>query len=235
MHSQQPYSAWTVADASVEARADFIQKTYQHLALAILGFVGLEAFLLSLPGIDRLVATMLGTPYAWLIVLGLFMLVSHVATSWARSTTSLPQQYLGLVVYVAAEAVIFVPILYIAQMYAPDVIPKAAGVTLVVFGGLTAVVFVSKANFSFLGGILSVAGWAALGAILVSILFGFSLGTWFAAAMVVFAGGAIVYQTSNIVHEYQPGQHVAAALGLFASVALLFWYLLQLFMGGSRD
>jgi FtsH-binding integral membrane protein len=36
------------------------------------------------------------------------------------------------------------------------------------------------------------------------------------------------------MHEYRVGQHVAASLALFASVALLFWYILQLLMS-SRD
>ena len=237
MHVKDPFNppdAWTVAQSPAEERAEFIQKTYQHLALAILAFVGIEALLLSIPGIENLVATMLGGRFSWFIVLALFMVVSHVANSWAHSSTSLSTQYLGLGLYVVAQAVIFVPILFIAQMYAPDVIPKAAGVTLVVFGGLTAWVLGTKQDFSFLRGILNVMSLAALGAIGMSLLFGFNLGTWFSAAMVVFAGGAIVYQTSNLVHEYRPGQHVAAALGLFASIALMFWYVLRIFMG-SRD
>jgi FtsH-binding integral membrane protein len=60
-------------------------------------------------------------------------------------------------------------------------------------------------------------------------LFGMALGTWFSVGMVVFAGGAVLYHTSNVLHRYQPGQHVAAALSLFASVALMLWYMVQLF------
>ncbi|MEM7675469.1 MAG: Bax inhibitor-1 family protein, partial [Myxococcota bacterium] len=190
MHANDPFNssnAWTVAQAPVEERAEFIQKTYQHLAMAIAGFVVLEAVLLNLPGIDQLVATMLGGRWTWLIVLGLFMGVSHIATNWAQSSTSLSKQYMGLGLYVVAEAIIFVPILFIASRYAPDVIPKAGGITLLTFGGLTAMVFMTKTNFSFLGGMLSVAGWAAMGAIGVSLIFGFNLGTWFSVAMVVFA------------------------------------------------
>jgi FtsH-binding integral membrane protein len=52
--------------------------------------------------------------------------------------------------------------------------------------------------------------------------------------MVAFAGAAILYETSNILHHYRPNQHVAASLSLFASVALLFWYVLRIFMG-SRN
>ena len=237
MTNQNPFNppdAWTVAQSPAEERADFIQKTYQHLALAIVAFVGVEALLLNIPGVENLIRTMLGGRFAWFIVLALFMLVSHVATSWAQSATSLSQQYLGLGLYVFAQAVVFLPLLFIAKVYAPDVIPKAAGVTLVVFGGLTVSVLGTKADFSFMRGILNVVSMAALGAIGMSLLFGFNLGTWFSVAMVVFAGGSIVYQTSNILHEYRPGQHVAAALALFASVALMFWYILRLFLG-SRD
>jgi FtsH-binding integral membrane protein len=39
-----------------------------------------------------------------------------------------------------------------------------------------------------------------------------------------------------VLHHYRVGQHVAASLALFASVALLFWYILQLLMSlTSRD
>ncbi len=227
---------WSVAQTSAQERADFIQKTYQHLALAILAFMGLEALLLNMPGIGNLVATMAGNQISWLVVLGLFIAASYVATSWAQSTTSLTQQYMGLGLYVVAEAIIFVPILYIAAYVVPHqhVIEKAAIVTLVTFGGLTAMVFITRANFGFLRGMLTVVSMAAMGTIVVSLLFGLNLGTWFSAGMIVLAGGSIVYQTSNILHEYRPGQHVAAALGLFASVALMFWYVLRLFLG-SRD
>ena len=237
MHVKDPsydQATWSVAQQPAEARAEFIQKTYTHLALAIVAFIGIEAALLSTPGIENLAAAMMGTRWSWFIVLALFMIVSNVATSWAHNATSLSSQYWGLGLYVVAQAIIFVPMLYIAKMYAPDVIPKAAGVTLLTFGGLTASVFGTKADFSFLRGILNVISMVALGAIGMSLLFGFNLGTWFSAAMVVFAAGAIVYQTSNIIHEYRPGQHVAAALGLFASIALLFWYVLRLFLA-SRD
>ena len=59
------------------------------------------------------------------------------------------------------------------------------------------------------------------------------LGLIFSGVMVVFAGAAILYNTSNIMHHYNEAQYVAASLSLFASVALLFWYVLRIFM--SRD
>ena len=88
-------------------------------------------------------------------------------------------------------------------------------------------------DFSFLAPILAIGGFAALGFIVASAFFGFSLGSVFAFVMVAFAGTAILYETSNVLHRFNTNQHVAASLTLFASVALLFWYILSIF--SSRD
>ena len=48
--------------------------------------------------------------------------------------------------------------------------------------------------------------------------------------MVLLASISILYSTSNIIHHYGTEQYVAASLGLFASVALLFWYVLRIIM-----
>ena len=63
---------------------------------------------------------------------------------------------------------------------------------------------------------------------------------WYESGRLVHVGdgrfrrGYILYYTSNILHQYRTDQYVAAALALFASVALLFWYVIQIFMA-SRD
>jgi FtsH-binding integral membrane protein len=190
----------------------------------------LEAILLNLSGIESLVGLMVGTRYGWLVVLGLFMFVSYIAESWARSAVSPITQYLGLGLYVVAQSIIFVPLLYIARIYDPGIITSAGTATLGLFGVLTAVVFITRKDFSFLRTVLVFGSFAALGLIVVAILFQFSLGPIFTYAMIALACGYILYHTSNVMHHYRIGQHVAAALALFASVALLFWYILQLFM-----
>lgn len=222
------------AQAAADERSEFISKTYLHLAGAIGLFVVLEAVLLNLPGIENLVGLMIGSKVGWLVVLGLFMLVSYVADNWARSAQSLTTQYLGLGLYVLAESVIFVPLLFIAQAMAPQAISTAAVTTFALFGVLTAIVFTTRKDFSFLRGILMFGGFAALGLIAVAILFGFNLGPIFTYAMIALACGYILYDTSNVLHHYRIGQHVAAALALFASVALLFWYILRLFMSNRE-
>ena len=232
-YAENPYRSplgVLAAQAAVDERSAFITKTYAHLAGAIGLFVVLEAILLQMPGIEGLVRMMIGTHYGWLVVLGLFMLVSYVAESWAQSAVSQTTQYMGLGLYVVAEAVIFLPILYIARTVDPGIIPSAAMATLALFGGLTAVVFVTRKDFSFLRTVLLFGGLAALGLIVVAVVFQFALGPIFTYAMIALACGYILYHTSNVLHHYRIGQHVAASLALFASVALLFWYILQLFL-----
>ena len=230
---QREFSA---AEALPEERATFIRKTYAHLAMAVLAFGALTSIMVTSPAAQTLTNTMLGTRYSWLIVLGLFMGVSWLAQSWATSTTSRYMQYMGLLLFTVAESIIFIPLLFMASYYSSDgflTIVKAGVVTLGLFLGLTAVVLMTRKDFSFLGPILMVGGFVALGFIASGIIFGFSLGNIFAFAMVAFAGAAILYETSNMLHRYRTDQYVAASLGLFASVALLFWYILSIFY--SRD
>lgn len=228
---ENPYaSPYTVAAQPVNVRAEFIKKTYLHLAGAIGVFALLEAIFLQIPAMRALASTMVGGKFSWLVVIGLFMVASMVAQKWANSGTSRGIQYAGLVLLSTAYAILFLPIMLFATAFAPEVISQAAIVTLAMTVGITVIAFTTKKDFSFLGGFLKIGGIAALGLIVASMIFGFSLGIWFCAAMVVFASVAILKDTSDIIHHYGTNQYVAASLGLFASVALLFWYVLQILL-----
>jgi FtsH-binding integral membrane protein len=235
-HNENSYAATaarhqqSVADADVATRVTFIRRTYSHLAAAIGALVGVEALLFATGVHETLVPLMLGTPYSWLIVLGLFMAVGHIANKWAMSPHSKPMQYAGLGLYVAVQAVIFLPLISMGLAYQPTAIPAAAIVTLVVFAALTAIVFISKEDFSFMRIGLMVAGFLAMGGIGASILFGFTLGVWFSVFMVGLSAAYILYYTGNVLHHYQTNQHVAASLALFSAVALMFWYVLSIFL-----
>jgi FtsH-binding integral membrane protein len=177
---------------------------------------------------ERIARTMMGLP--WFAILGAFMLVSWIASTAAHRAVSMSAQYAALAAYVLAEALIFVPLLFIANHMAPGVIASAAWVTALGFGGLTAVAFLSRKDFSFLGALLRWVAVGALIAIVAGLIFGFQLGTWFSVGMIVFAGAAILYDTSNVIRTYPEDRHVAASLQLFASVMLLFWYVIRLFL-----
>jgi FtsH-binding integral membrane protein len=235
-----PYRTFgmVAAQAETNERASFIRQTYAHLLGAVLAFAGIEAVLLNTAAAEQLTRLMLSNgQLGWLVVLGAFIGVSYLANHWATSATSVGTQYLGLGLYVVAEAIIFAPLLYIAQTFdvgSGNLLANAVILTGLIFGGLTAIVFMTGADFSFLRTALMVGGIAAMGVIICSAIFGFNLGIIFVAAMLVFASGYILYDTSNVLHHYRIGQHVAASLALFASVALLFWYVVRLLMSLNR-
>ena len=220
------------AEASPEARAKFIERTYLHLAGAIFLFVILSAGLQVMPGIEALVGKMIQSRASWGVVLVLFMGTSWIADRWAQNSTSQGMQYAGLGLYVLVEVIIFVPLLYIARMVLGGAEPiiMAGGATLAMFAAMTAYVFITKKDFSFMRGALSVLTMAAVGLVVGSLVFGFSLGIVFSVAMIALASGYILFYTSNIIKHYRVDQHVAAALALFSAVALLFWYMIRLLM-----
>ncbi len=224
----------SVAQSRPTERAIFIQKTYMHLAGAIGAFILVE-FLLFQSGIAAaLTSFVTGGRFSWLLILGAFSLLGWMSRSLAAKADQVGTQYAGLGIYVVAQALIFAPLLYIAASFSdPNVIPTAAILTLTMFGGLTAIAFTTRKDFSFLGGILKIGGFVALGLIICSSIFGFSLGLFFSVIMVVFASAAILYDTSKVMHHYSTRHYVAASLELFASVALLFWYILRIVMSLS--
>jgi FtsH-binding integral membrane protein len=215
-----------VIELDDNSRGRFLSRTYNHLFGAITAFTLLEIVLFKTGLAEPMARAMLGT--SWLLVLGGFMLVSWLARSVVHKTTSQVAQYAALAGYVIAQAIIFVPLLFIADRFAPGTITSAAAITFVAFVALTLVVFLTRKDFSFLRGILMWGGIIALVLILGGVMFGFQLGTYFSVAMVALAGAAILYDTSNVLHHYPEDRYVAASLELFASVALMLWYVLQL-------
>jgi FtsH-binding integral membrane protein len=224
-----------VSSLSETDRATFYRKTYSHVAGGVLLFVLFEYLLLQSETVVNFMLSMT-SGFKWLLVLGGFMFITTYAESTAMKTADKSKQILAFAVYVFAQAVIFVPMIYIAMNLmesGAEMLNQAAIVTLALFSGLTAVVFLTKKDFSFLKTGLTIGFFIVLGLILAGLLFGFDLGLWFSVGMCLLAGGAILYQTSNLVNQYSTEDYIPAAIGLFASLMLLFWYILRLFM--SRD
>lgn len=217
-----------VGDLDAQTRGTFVSRTYAHLFGAFCAFILIEAFFFKTGLAATIAHALLGV--SWLVVLGGFVVVSWVASRTAHMAQSKGAQYAALSVYVIAESIIFVPLLYIADQVAPGAITSAAAVTFLAFAALTAVVFLTGKDFSFLRGLLFWGAIVAISLIVSGVIFGFQLGTYFSIAMVAFAGAAILYDTSNVLHHYPEDRYVAAALELFASVALMLWYVLRLFI-----
>ncbi|WP_045114617.1 Bax inhibitor-1/YccA family protein [Microscilla marina] len=225
-----------VAEQPLEARKTFIERTYTFLAIEILLFILIEAIFLRSPTIINFTLSFLGG-WSWLLLLGGYFAITSLSENWAMSTSSKTYQYIAMLLYVVAEALLFTPLIYLAIKMTGDtaIINQAATITITLFLGITSVAFITKKDFSMLRIYLSVGTLVAIGLIAAGLIFGFSLGLWFSFAMVALAAGAILYQTSAILHKYHAEQYVAASLGLFGSVMLLFWYVINILSSLSGD
>ncbi len=227
------------ATRSLDERREFIKKTYLTLLVAV-GVFALGAFLMVTSGLGAKVthfaagSGMLGQA----LMLGGFIGIGFLSQRWAVSGASKQLQYLGLMVGALGYAFFFTPILYIASYYVndgPQIIAKAGIMTGFIFAGLTATVIITKKDFSFLRGILSVGFFGALGLIVVGMLFGFNLGSWFSFAMIALLAGSVLYNTSNVFQRFPTDMHVAAALVLFSDIAMMFFYVLRLLLAFAGD
>ena len=230
-HMNVSHPGLVAAEAAPDARLTFIRKTYLHLAGAILAFTLLE-FLLFQSGVADQWGPSLANGNGWIMILILFIGASFLANRWAMSDTSPALQYAGLGVFIVVEAIIFLPLLYVAVHYGGgvDTIGSAAAVTAVLCGVTTIFVLVTKTDFSFLGWALRLCMFGAIAMIVLGFIFGWSMGAWFSALMIVLGLGYILYTTSNMLYRYQTTQHVAASLALFSSVMLVFYYVLRMFL-----
>jgi FtsH-binding integral membrane protein len=239
-YGENPYQAFgiaaptTVAHAHVDARVEFIRKTYLHLAGAIGAFVLLSALWFKLGFGEAFTQTLIDNPGYWLLVLGGFMVVGFIAESMANRIASPGAQYFGLSLYVVAESILFIPLLWLAAAFeshfGKPIIMPAAIATILIFAGLTAVVIYSKKDFTFLRGILTIGSLAGLGLIVASVIFGFHLGIVFCFAMVALMSGYILYYTSQVMEHFDTTQYISAAMALFACITTLFWYVLRIAM-----
>jgi FtsH-binding integral membrane protein len=169
-----------VAELDTNSRGRFISRTYNHLFGAIVAFTLIEIAFFKSGAAETMARAMLSTN--WLLILGGFVVVSWLARGVAHRAASKPAQYAALAGYVLAQAIIFVPLLYVADRYAPGAITGAAAITFVAFTALTLVVFFTRKDFSFLRGVLMWGGIVALVLIVGGVIFGFQLGTYFSVA-----------------------------------------------------
>lgn len=226
-----------VATLGVSERVAFLRRTYGLLGIALIAFAAIAGGMMKFAPETSLGFSKwaLQGQWTWLAVLAMFMVVGVVAEKMARSDTSRTIQIIGLGIAVTAQAILLQPLLWVCiarfgATGANSLILNATMITLIIFVGLTATVFISKKDFSFLRGILMVCSFAALGVILASAIFGFALGAVFVGLMIALMAGYILFQTSMVMKDFPPTHHVAAALMLFSTVATLFWYVLQLLM-----
>jgi len=221
-----------VINAPEEERAAFLVRVYQHLGLAVAAFIVFETLLFMSPVAEGMYDFFASSGVAWLALLGVFMIAQWFASNSVQKLDNPGAQYMGLFAMSAAYSVLFAPFLWYVFKINPDGgsdVWAAAAVTGIMFAALTVVAFVTRRDLGFLRPIVMWGGIAAMGLILVSVLFGMQLGLLFSVAMVALAGAAILYQTQDIVRRYPAWAHVGAAVALFGSLMTMFWYVLRIF------
>lgn len=230
MTYESPPFAVPVIQADEDTRAAFLVRVYQHLVLAVLAFIVFEAALFVTGIAEAFAGLLFNRGGAWLLVLGGFMVVNMIATRSTMNMENPAVQYAGLFGLAAAEALIFAPFLYYVfnSEGGAGTVGAAAVITLFGFAGLSLVAFTTRRDLSFLRPLIMWGGIVAIGLIVAAVLFRFQLGVVFTVAMIGLAGASILYQTQTIIRRYPAWAHVAAAVSLFASLMMMFWYVLRL-------
>jgi FtsH-binding integral membrane protein len=226
-----PLGAPPVATLDETTRGDFVVRVYQHLLLAVVAFVAFEALLINLGVAREIYEFLASNSGAWLLLLGGFMVCSWLATNAAHDVLDPSRQYLGLFGLAGVEALLFAPFLHYFFEVESDgatTVAAAAVITGLGFAGLTAVAFTTRKDLSFLRPVLLWGFVCSLVLIAAALLFGLELGVWFSVAMIALAGASILYKTQQIMRAYPVDAHVGASVQLFASVMLLFFYVLRL-------
>jgi FtsH-binding integral membrane protein len=235
--SAAPIGYRPVATLDDTARGEFITRVYQHLLVAVGAFIAFEALLINLGVAEAMWDFFASSGAAWLLLLGGFMVVNWMATTAAHDVLQPSRQYAGLFGMAAAQALIFAPFLHFVFEEQPNgtsTVVAAAVITIAGFAGLTAVAMVTRRDLSFLRPMLLWGGVSALVLIAAALLFGLELGIWFSVAMIALAGASILYETQNILRRYPSEAYVGASVQLFASVMMLFWFVLRL-LGQLRN
>lgn len=239
MEHQNPYAsleAPPAAFAAVAERAAFLKRVYGILFLGVLGFAATLWATANVPFANDLAMqigrAIYGQRFGFLIYFGVFM-----AGSWAVQAlaTKAPINAIAYAAWVVLLGFLIAPIvLIISQVHGPAIVSQASAITAAVFCGLTAIVFVTGKDFSFLRGMLSLAFWSLLAVSLIGYFTGYSFGLWMSSAVVVLFAGYILYNTSEILHRYPTTMAMSAAIVLFTDVVILFKHILLL-LSRSRD
>ena len=225
-----------VADAPAADRAAFFRRTY-GLVAASFGAFAVTLFGLFVSGIAETFMRSIAGVGSWGIlgVMVLFWIGTTAAQSLAFNRASRTSQYAGLGLYVLLQAIIFVPLIYYTAIVTKgnpgEILIPACLATGALVVALTAVVFMTNLDFSFLKVAIVIGSICALGIVIVSLFAGWSLGAWFSIAMIVLMATVILYQTNEVKNTMETDQHVAAAFVLFSSFVTLLFYVIRLFAG----
>jgi len=227
---------YPAAQAQVTDRAEYLGKVYGlcfagiavFFATALLPLIGR---IYEIPALSQAFTAIMSIPplVSLLVILG----SSFVAPMFFM------MRGVNVVVFFLISAlwgVITLPLMAYAMAATGGVgvIFQAAGITSIVFGGLTGYVLITKKDFGFLGGLLFAGLMVLLGGVVVGIvgqLMGYPMSI-LSLAISMFSvflfSGYILYDTSEILHRYSTDMVVPAAFSLMLNFIIIFRSILML-------
>ncbi len=222
--NNQVHASTTQRGESVLQTNKVLRNTYMLLGLT-LAFSAFTAFLSASMGLPRpgLIITLVG-------FYGLLFLVHKTANS--------SMGLLSVFALTGFMGYTLGPILGMISAIGPqgvEIIMTALGGTALIFFALSAYVLTTKKDMSFLGGMM-VAGFFVLIALFVANLFLNMpmLGLALSGLFILFSAGAILMQTSAIIHGGERN-YVLATVTLYVSIYNIFVSLLNILMAFGGD
>ncbi len=230
---EQPIPTSVVSE-DVETRLDFLQKVYSLFLLGLGVAIGGAFLTLANPGFA---AAVLSHFFIGLILyFGVFFLCMAV-----RKTPGI--NILALLSFTFVSGVFIAPCLMVAALRTGGsygVIYEAGLISGSIFLGLTAYVFITKKDFSFLSGIVWTGIWAVIGigvVLMVMQMFGAQVNAaslalaWITSVLFSLF---ILYDTSRILRTHESDEYVSAALSLYLDFLNLFLAILRILSNNRR-
>jgi FtsH-binding integral membrane protein len=215
-----------------ERQAAVAKKTYALLSVSVVGAVvgGYSG------ATSQATAMFFGSPVGWILALVLMNVIPYFALWAAKRNPAVGILALAADGFLSGLAVS--PLLYLARVFAPELIPAAAGVTASVFVAVTGYMMVTKDRFSAPTGLLTGIVVSVLAAILINtlLLHSGALGVFLSILIGIFGVLTLVYATSDVLNNPDFDSPVAGALMLFASLFNIFVSTLRVLLSfSSRD
>ena len=220
-------------DAALDERLGFIRRTYGWLVGELAAVAALTTFIMgneTLRGFGELLMRNI------ILYIAVWFGASLASRAILARGRSLGFQLAGAGIWVFFLSLLVAPfVAYIGEVFGGyGLVWQALVLTGCVFTGLTAYVLFTKKDFSWMRGALWGFSFVLIGLALISFLFGSFIGPWYSIAWVVLLGGWILYDTSQVLHRFPIGQHVAASVNLLVDFVLMFLHILSL-LASSRD
>lgn len=197
-----------------------LKNTYMLLGLTV-AFSALVAYLsmdMPRPGI---IVTLVG-------FYGLFFLTAKLSNSaWGLLSTFALTGFMGYTLG---------PIIgMFAGAGAMPIVANALGLTAFVFFGLSAYALISKKDFSFLAGFITIGFFVLIGAMVLGFFMDIAgLQLMISSGFVLFSSAMILFQTGAIIHGGERN-YIMATISLYVSIYNLFLSLLQLLTAFAGD